>query len=207
MKYGGLFRTPLLTDDNGVQHWSCIAWGEVTRNSVEKCGSKNPYCEFALRLKKGVFLNCVVRKRSSVYDIAKGLEAGDYIVAFGAYTEHPYTTKRDTKYSAAGTEKVARTYEISFFIPGQLLNTLFNNLYGVLDAPPDPMLSAKDAKKKKPRKPKKRDRTYDQMPDFGAPPDWGRPDLDPSDNDAPNPAEANTFDDYDYDDENERNWY
>ena len=70
MKYGGLFRTPLITDDNGVQHWSCIAWGEVTRNAVEKCGSKNPYCEFALRLKKGVFLNCIIRKRSSVYDVA-----------------------------------------------------------------------------------------------------------------------------------------
>jgi len=202
MKYGGLFRTPLITDDSGVQHWSCIAWGEITRNSVEKCRSKSPYCEFALRLKKGIFLNCIIRKRSSVYDIAKGLEAGDYIVAFGTYTERPYITKKDTKYSAAGTEKVSRSFEISFFVPGQLLNTLFNNLYGVFDAPPDPMLSAKDAKKK-PRKPKKRDSTYDKLPDFGAPPDWGNPELDPSDHEQAESADTDPFSD----DEDERNWY
>lgn len=171
MKYGGFFRVPLIVDEMGdSQYWSCIAWGELTRDSVEKCAGKRPYCDFAIRLKRGVFINCRCYKGNALYEIAKGLETGDYIAVFGVYSEHHYVTRRDTKYTPAGTEKIARSLDISFFVPAAILSDLFNNLYGVRDAPPDPMLSASQQNRKQKQKPKvSMDRDFDGISDFPEP--------------------------------------
>lgn len=173
MAIGGFFRTPIRLDEESVaQYWSCLAWGEVTRNSVEKCMGRRPFCDFALRLKRGVFINVKVYKDSPIYELAKAVEEGDILLAVGTYSERPYIVRRDTKYTAAGTEKVYREFAATVLLPLSMLSDLFNNLYGVRDAAPDPMLSAEPVKKdRRPPRLKTRDTSFDDETDFGDFPD------------------------------------